>query len=266
MRIMSLNGWGGTLGMAVADYVSAADPDVLCLQEVIHSPDATREWLEYRDGAHTLPQRANFLIEVASALPGHNVTFCPAAQGDLWDGPTAYPSWWGLATFTRRRLPVIGQHLGFVHKTYSAYGYGEHPRSRTAHVVRLARPCGGTVTIAQMHGLRDPAGKHDTPERRAQAETFASMIRAVAGPEDALVVCGDFNVLPDSETFAVLGELGLSDLVTGRGFTGTRTSHYTKPQRFADYMLVNPKVEVVNFDVVTTPEISDHCPLLLEIT
>jgi endonuclease/exonuclease/phosphatase family metal-dependent hydrolase len=265
MRIISLNGWGGTLGTAVADYVAAADPDVLCLQEVIHTPDATQEWLQYSDGAQTLPQRANFFTEVSTALPGHTATFCPAAQGDLWEDTKAYHSWWGLATFVRRSLPVIGQHQGFVHKRYSAGGYGEHPRSRVAHVLRVMTSEHRPVTIAHMHGLRDLNGKHDTPERRMQAQAFATMIRAVAGPDDGVVACGDFNVLPGSETFDVLDELGLHDLVTGRGFTGTRTSHYTKPERFADYMLVNSRVHVARFDVVDSPEVSDHCPLLLEI-
>ncbi len=51
--------------------------------------------------------------------------------------------------------------------------------------------------------------------------------------------CGDFNVLPDSQTFEVLRDLGLTDLVTARGFTSTRNSQYTKPNRFADYVMVN---------------------------
>lgn len=44
----------------------------------------------------------------------------------------------------------------------------------------------------------------------------------------------------------------------------TRTSHYAKPGRFADYMLVNARVAVRSFSVVTYPEVSDHCPLVLE--
>jgi endonuclease/exonuclease/phosphatase family metal-dependent hydrolase len=78
-------------------------------------------------------------------------------------------------------------------------------------------------------------------------------------------VCGDFNVEPGSETFDVLAKIGLTDLVTTRGFEGTRSSHYGKPGRFADYMLVNKNVGVRDFAVVTEPEVSDHCPLTLEI-
>ena len=82
---------------------------------------------------------------------------------------------------------------------------------------------------------------------------------------DRLVVCGDFNVEPESETFQILAGIGLTDLVTTRGFTSTRTAHYGKPGRFADYMLVDGLTEPVSFEVVRDPVVSDHCPLVLEI-
>lgn len=82
---------------------------------------------------------------------------------------------------------------------------------------------------------------------------------------ERLIVCGDFNVLPESATFAALGSLDLSDLVTSRGHTDTRTSHYGKSGRFADYMLATPDVDVVRFDVVEQPEVSDHRALLLDL-
>ena len=63
----------------------------------------------------------------------------------------------------------------------------------------------------------------------------------------------------------VLGQLGLTELVTSGGFAGTRTSLYPKDGRFADYMLVSPGVSVTRFEVVREPEVSDHCALLLDI-
>ena len=263
---MCLNGWGGTLHAEAQAYLAREAPDVLCLQEVVHTPSTSREWLEYRDGDHVLPQRANFFRDVSAALPKHVATFCPAAQGVLWDGEEAVPSQWGLATFVHRRFPIIAQAQGFVHKGFSPDGYGEHPRSRPAHVVRLHDfERGWPITIAHMHGLRDLNGKIDTPERLDQARRFVALIEAVAEEGDRLVVCGDFNVEPGSRTFEVLAEMGLTDLVVGRGFSGTRTSHYKKPGRYADYMLVNGAVEARAFAVVEQPEISDHRPLLIEV-
>jgi endonuclease/exonuclease/phosphatase family metal-dependent hydrolase len=153
-----------------------------------------------------------------------------------------------------------------VHGEFSPFGYGGHPRSRTAHAARLFDYAAGrTVTIAHMHGLRDLDGKRDTPARLRQAERFLALVEATAAPGDGIVLCGDFNVLPGSRTFGILSAAAATELVTAGGFPGTRTSWYAKTPRFADYMLVNDAVRVKAFTVVTEPEVSDHCPLLLEI-
>jgi len=266
VKIMSLNAWGGRLYDELAAFIAAQAPDVLCLQEVVRTAGAPGPWLTYRDHGIELPQRANLFDDIAAILPSHDAVFCPAAQGDLWDADRALPSQWGLATFVRSEIPVTAQAHGFVHGEFSPHGYGAHPRSRTAHAVRLFDyATDRAVTIAHMHGLRDPGGKHNTPERLAQAHRLVSLTRSVASPSDAIVMCGDFNVLPGSETFEVLKAFGMTDLVTGRGFGSTRTAWYSKPEPFADYMLVNAAVRVKDFNVVTQPEVSDHCPLWLEI-
>jgi endonuclease/exonuclease/phosphatase family metal-dependent hydrolase len=264
--MMCLNGWGGKLFGELHQYIHAEQPDVLCLQEVVHTPTTREETLTYRDGRHVLPQRANLFSDICRALPKHTATFCPASQGVLWDDERSIPSQWGLATFVNPEFPVVAQFQGCVHKSFSPHGYGDHPRSRPAHVVRVFDyEQDRAVTVAHMHGLWHASGKKDIPERREQAYRFVQFIRSIVQPGDPLVVCGDFNVEPDSETFAILAELGLTDLVTGRGFTDTRTSHYEKPGRFADYLLVNDAVTVRAFDVVAWPEVSDHRPLVLEI-
>jgi endonuclease/exonuclease/phosphatase family metal-dependent hydrolase len=266
VKVVSLNGWGGVLHERVQAYLRTESPDVLCLQEVVHTPASAKDWLTYRDGQHVLPQRANFFRDVLEALPGHSAQFFPAARGVLWDGNEPVPSQWGLATFVRAEYPIIGQAHGFVHKDFSPDGYGEHPRCRNAHVVRVFNfEQGWPVTIAHMHGLRDLAGKIDTPERFGQAARFTRMIQNVAPPDERLVVCGDFNVEPDSQTFDLLAELGLRDLVTEFGYSDTRTSHYRKAGRYADYMLIRSNVDVLEFQVVEHPEISDHRPLVLRI-
>lgn len=266
MRILSLNAWGGRLHAPLLSFLVGADPDVLCLQEVTRGREGSPPWLVYRDGGLDLPQRADLFRDLREALPRHDAFFCPAARGLLYDGERPLPSEFGLATFVRSTLSVIGQAQDFVHGAFSAQGWGAHPRARNAHVLRLfGGELGSTVTVAHMHGLRDPAGKGDTPARAAQARNFAELIRRVWRPGEKLVACGDFNVLPDSRTFETLGALGLADLVTGRGHADTRTSHYRKAGRFADYMLVTPEVDVQRFDVPAEPEVSDHRALVVEI-
>ncbi|MEL6619861.1 MAG: endonuclease/exonuclease/phosphatase family protein [Pseudomonadota bacterium] len=266
MDILCLNAWGGKLHDDLLPYLAGVDADVLCLQEVIDSPATDALALTYRDGNHVLPQRANLFSELCAVLPGHRGTFCPAATGQLWDGDSPVPSRWGVATFVRAELPVVAQAQGFVHKEYGAHGYGDHPRSRSAHAVRVydhARD--RAVAIAQMHGLRDLRGKIDTPDRARQAARLLDLAQQVALPGDVTVLCGDFNVEPDSETLSILGRAGFVDLVTAGGHPGTRSSHYRKPGLFADYMMVNDPAAVLQFDVIRAPEVSDHCPLALRL-
>lgn len=266
MRILSLNAWGGRLHEPLLAYLSNVGADVFCLQEVACTPTAPDGWLSYRDAGLDLPQRANLLDEVRAVLPDHEAFFLPVGRGPLHDDKISVPSEFGLVTFVRRGVSVIGHAADFIHGTFLADDWGPHPRARNAHCLRLFDHAGGfPVTVVQLHGLRDPAGKHDTPARDSQTEALIALIRRLWPKGERLVVCGDFNVLPESEMFAALGELGLTDLVTTRGYTDTRTSFYEKAGRFADYMLVNDAVVVRAFDVVVAPEVSDHRPLLIDI-
>ena len=266
LRIVSLNAWGGRVYAPLMRYLVDVEADVICLQEVVRTPATASDWLVYRDQDVELPQRANLFDEIRASLPSHDAFFCPTARGTLFDGNEEIPSEFGLATFVRRTLAVIGQASDFVHGEFSPDGWGPHPRARNAHCVRLfSYEDGFPVTIVQMHGLRDLSGKGDTPARERQTEALIEVILNLWRGNERLVVCGDFNVLPESGMFGALADLGLSDLVTSRGHTDTRTSYYEKPGRFADYMLVTPDVEVVGFDVVAQPEVSDHRALLLEM-
>lgn len=264
LRIVSLNAWGGRIYEPLIRYLAGVDADVICLQEVARTPASSSDWLVYRDHGVELQQRANLFEEIGAVLPGHDGFFAPTARGDLFDGDRAVPSEFGLATFVRKPLTVIGQAQDFVHGSFSPDGWGAHPRARNAHCLRLFNHADGfSIIIAQMHGLRDVAGKGDTPARDAQTQALIALIRRIWRGGERLVVCGDFNVLPNSAMFSALAGLGLTDLVTSRGHMDTRTSYYEKPGRFADYMLVTPDVDVVTFDAVAQPEVSDHRALLL---
>lgn len=266
MRILSLNAWAGRLYPDLIYYLKNADPDVLCVQEVLRSRDEKTGWLLYRDGDVKLQQRGNLFGDLRAAFPEHDAYFCSSMRGELLDGDNSTWVEFGLATLVRRSCSVIGQAMDFVHGEFSPDGWGTHPRPRNAHVMRLFNfEDSSTITIAHIHGLRGTDGKHDNKERQAQARAFLKLIERVWRPDERLVVCGDFNVLPGSTTFNTLKTMGLTDLVTAHGFVDTRTSHYEKPERYADYMLVTPNVEVIDFVVTAEPEVSDHRPLVLDI-
>jgi len=248
----------------LAEWLPHCGADVLCLQEVTRTPGLAG-WTRFDDGERTLPQRANLFEDVRAALPRHQAMFLASDAGPVSDGGgSVHVQDFGLATFVDECIPVIGQAAAFVHSSFvEHHEWAIADRPRIAHAVRFVdRDAGHIVTVAHLHGLRDPDGKADTPARRAQAERLASLVADIRMAGDLAVVCGDFNVLPDSETFAVLGALGLVDLV---GTTDTRASRYPKPVRHANYLLVSDPEAVKQFEVLQAPEVSDHRPLVLDL-
>ncbi len=265
MRIVMLNAWGGAVYDALAAWLPTVGADVVCLQEVTSTP-GLQGWTRFDDGERSLPQRADLFADVAALLPGHQGAFVTSDAGPVTDGTgVEHRQDFGLATFVDRRIPVVGQETAPVHGSFVDHRtWAIADRPRVAQAVRLVdRTAGGRgVTVVHLHGLRDPAGKGDTPARRAQAERLAELVERARRPGDLTVVGGDLNLLPDSETFAVLGAIGLVDLV---GVADTRTSLYPKPLRHASYLLVSDPGAVRAFVAPAEPEVSDHRALVLDL-
>jgi endonuclease/exonuclease/phosphatase family metal-dependent hydrolase len=264
VRIVSVNAWGGMVFDELAAWLPGTDADVVCLQEVTRTAGLTG-WTRFEDGERKLAQRANLLDDIRGALPRHLSIFIAGDSGPVHDDTgSRHRQDFGVATFVAEHLPVIGVDSAFVHGEFTDFDeWTVADRPRVALAVRtLDRAADRSVWVVQVHGLRDPAGKADTPARRAQAERLARLVRRIRGPRDLVVVCGDLNLLPGSETFDVLAGEGLTDLV---GTADTRTSRYPKPVRHASYLLVSDVRAVQRFEVVTEPEVSDHRAMTLDI-
>lgn len=264
MRIVSLNAWGGAMFDALAAWLPTVEADVVCIQEVT-STAGLSGWTTFVDGERELPQRASLFDDVAALLPDHQGAFVTCDSGPVTaPDATVHRQEFGMAVYVRVGLAVIGQLSRFVHGSYVHHDrWAIDGRPRTAQGVRVVDARSRrTVSVVQAHGLRDPAGKHDTPSRAAQAVALARVVTDLRHDGDVSVLCGDLNLLPDSATFAALAEVGLRDLV---GHADTRGSRYTKPVRHADYCLVSDPDAVAAFTIVTEPEVSDHRPVLLDL-
>lgn len=265
MRILFLNAWGGGRYDALAAWLPGTGADVVCLQEVTRTAGLGRVWTTFTDGERTLPQRANLFDDVAAALPGHRGVFVASDAGPVSDD-AGHPhrQEFGIAMFVRDGVSVVGHDADFVHGDFAesaAWATGDRPR--VAHAARLVDPAGGSrLTVVHLHGLRDPAGKGDTPARLAQAERLAALVTRARRPGDLCVLGGDLNLLPGSATFGVLAGLGLVDLV---GTADTRTSLYRKPVRHASYLLVSDPAAVRRLELPAEPEVSDHRALVLDL-
>ena len=260
MRIVSLNAWGGRRGRALLEWVRRGEAHVYCFQEVFSAPSLEEPRLPDGDG-YTID--ADLHGSLARALPGYRTLFSAGSRGYVNDSTwTGLPLEYGLALFVHPSISIVAQRATMVHGSFRFDGSGEPPLSRTAQVVRLLTPW-GTVTLGHLHGLWQPSGKGDSAIRKNQAERFAELLGSVRASGDALVACGDFNVLPSSVTFEILGRLGLRDLVAAHGIESTRTELYRKEIRYGDYLLVDDRVAVERFEALEQPVVSDHRPLVL---
>ncbi len=254
MKILSLTTWGGRAGkeqLLTFLKEQSATVDVFCLQEVWSAP------YEHYEGASAgglVIQHGDVMThglhEIASTLPDFEYFFHPHFMDN-----------YGLTVLVRKRLDVRGSGEHWVHKERGFMPEGDiGHHARNLQYVTVQND-GADYTIMNFHGLWNGMGKTDSEDRLLQSRKIVDSFRSHPGK---IVLMGDFNLLPDTQSITLLEEAGLRNLVTEYGVTSTRTSIYKKPEKFADYAFVSSGVEVKDFTVLPD-EVSDHAALLLEI-
>lgn len=152
-----------------------------------------------------------------------------------------------------------GELFVYKHKGYLPEGdVGNHARNIQFVTIDASH---GPVTVINFHGLWNGKGKGDCEDRLEQSDRIIEFLKAL---DHRFVLCGDFNLLPDTESLKKFERFGLRNLIAEYGITSTRTNFYTKPEKFADYAFVSKEVEVKEFKTLPD-EVSDHLPLYLEI-
>ena len=160
-----------------------------------------------------------------------------------------------------RGIDIIESGDVFVHKEreYIPQGdAGNHGRNVQYATLETENEL---VTIMNFHGLWNGMGKTDSEDRINQSKNIAKF---VGGIQNDFILCGDFNLLPDTESIRILEDAGLRNLVREYGVQSTRTSHYKKSsEKHADYIFVTKNINVRKFEVLPD-EVSDHSPLSLD--
>ena len=252
MKLVCLNIWGGRAGARklLAFLDAHRDADFLCLQEVWAAPYDALEGVQA--GAEAIVH-AEIMVhgkqQIAALLADHAAFFHPSHL----DG-------YGLMTLVSKRLKVVGSGDVFVHRErgYVPQGnIGLHARNLQFVTVSLRS---GPLTVINFHGLWNGLGKGDSAERIAQSRRILDFL---GSRQEPFILCGDFNLRPDTESIAMLKSAGLRDLVAEYGVSSTRTQLYTRPERYADYIFVSDGIAVSEFGALPD-EVSDHAPLALE--
>ncbi len=253
MKIITLNIWGGRAGKEglLNFFEQHQDVDIFCLQEVWSAPYIHLE--NYKAGG-TAINNDDIMVyakqEISEILPDFRSYFRPHYEDN-----------YGLMMLVRKDLRVFEEGEVFV---YKEKGYmpvddvGRH--ARNIQFIRLETTT-GPLTVINFHGLWNGQGKNDSDERLEQSENILKFLRTLNTP---YVLCGDFNLNPETESLIKFESFGLRNLIKEYQVTSTRTSHYKKPGKYADYVFTSTDVDIKKFSVLPD-EVSDHSPLIIEI-
>ncbi len=243
MKLISLNAWGGILKPELEEFLKqhADDTDIFCFQEVFDNAINVREVLG--------PVDINLYTTLQQLLPNHVGFYAPSQVDDE-----------GLAIFVKPSVETTDEGSVFVHRWLNAM---EDDNGTTiGRNLQFLQFMNGDeeYTIINFHGLWNGGGKTDSEDRLEQSRKIRQFMDGLASQKVILV--GDFNLEPTTESLAILTK-DMRDLIKENGITSTRSHHYTKPVKFADYAIVSPELDVQKFEVLQDP-VSDHLPLLLD--
>ena len=240
MQLMSLNIWGGLLEVPLLAFIEQQQTvDVFCLQEVYKE---AKEKFSTCDQTYSL----DVFTKIQTRLPEHQGYFRPVVGKH-----------YGLALFIKKNLSVLEENAALIYQNPDYKGRGPAHNRIIQWITYQAD--NKTYTCFNVHGLWNGMGKGDSTDRLAQSKHILKAVEPINGPH---IICGDFNLRPDSQSLQMIAE-GRQDLIASHGITSTRTSHYPKAERYADYLFASNDIQINHFSVMPD-EVSDHAALWVD--
>lgn len=157
-------------------------------------------------------------------------------------------------TYVRKDITVISS--GSILKDHPRAGLGLYVEIKTGEE---------RLFVCNFHGMSRPVDKLDNPDRILQTTTLLEFFKN----EKQVVIGGDFNVFPETNSIQMFSARDYHDLINEYGITNTRNRYVWErypdtKQYYSDYVFLSPAVRCLKFTVPSN-EVSDHLPLELEI-
>ncbi len=244
MKLITLNLWGGRLRNPLLKFIhNQKHIDIFCLQEVYHNAQRNHQVTE-RERELSL----NIFSDLQKLLPEHYAIFKPAVENV-----------YGIAMLLKKNIEILSEGEINIHQKNHQPGIGEN-HSRNLQWVECEVE-NRIYSILNIHGLWNGRGKTDTTDRIEQSHRIRQFMDAINTPK---ILCGDFNLRPNTQSMRIL-ERNMKNLITLYNIRSTRTDYYKKEEKFADYILTSPEIQINEF-LVMNDEVSDHAPLYLDFT
>lgn len=240
MRIVSLNLWQGRLTRLLYKTLSDYGADFACMQESV----------EY-DGDSAGMVCENSLI--AKSLQTDNRFFTPLAS--MVFGP--HDMHHGNVIFSK--LPFEDRTSVFTAGVYNPtidFATDDYNIRAFQHVIINAN--NKPLHILNYHGYHIDEHKLGNDITLSHSKKILDYINKLHG---GIVLCGDFNLSPDSDSIKIFNE-SLRNLSVEHNLITTRSALTTKNE-VCDYIFVNKKIDVHKF-WMDESIISDHNALLLD--
>lgn len=248
MKLLTLNIWGGKIHEELLSFLSRNHQiDIFCFQEVFHGvsdSQSTNDFINHPDA------RRRIYGDIEKVLPGFAGYFCPVLSDK-----------YGIAIFVKKGIEVLstGKAVMFENNEFDPNEVKMRDHTRKLQWLKV-RSLGKEYVIVNVHGHWHRDGKEDNPARIHQSEVILKTLEQHKGLP--IVVVGDFNLRPDTESVRML-EQKMTNLIRTHNVKKTRTGLYTGKEPHADYVFLSLEVTEKDFAVLPD-EVSDHAALFVE--
>lgn len=243
MKLLQLNTWSCKLPTGIVKLFQTENPDIVCLQEVVTSTDGGKIF----DTIGSITDEFPFEYQYNTPLVEFNFMQHTATRGNMIASNiplSATNELWTLGSFTK----------DFDYKESGGYNVARN----IAHA-EVSTPS-GAVHVLTLHGYHIKEHKLGNDET---VRACKELVEYAASLEGAVIITGDFNLSPDSESIKIVDQ-SFRNLVVEKGLKTTR-NHLTKKTEVCDYIFVNDKVKVNDF-YMSTIVASDHNGLILDFS
>lgn len=258
MKLLSLNTWGGRAYEPLIEYIAQKSKgvDVFCFQEVFSNYEGRLSIHEYR---------ANLLQELEKILPEFQWFFCSNIDRMDMNGEVDFNLQFGLATFYKKTCQILSKGEVSIVKLPRPKDLNKQDTPQNLLFIEINKD-GKTYLLVNTHTLAYPGSKRDTPARLEQSQKIIEFLNTKKG---AKILCGDFNLEPDTKSIRLIEDSGMRNLIKEYNIKDTRGPINHKlyegisKQRFADYVFVDGDIKALDFQCPYVA-ISDHLPMILE--